>query len=402
MESMAVYPKSYWKKVSRKQTKQGPKDYVYYTCKVYDPKSRKTYYVTAKRKKDCQRKAEALVDRLNEGLVAGSDCPLFGSEVARYLSKRRLSWTPREGKNQQSYLNHFRSLNFREISEITSADIRGVLAGMARGQGMRAGKPASRALLQKCKAAASQLWDDFVERRLATRNVVDFVTLPRSWGVPQQDRQPLSDAQIRWILETPDPCQSLAMVMTFAGLRTSEACALRRKDVVYDSEDPKAPRYILVRQTMDLSTGQRKSQLKTKAGYRKIPMSQTLYQFVCQQLQSEVQPSDESFCFPDEPRMTAQRLRTLWNRYQKHLDRIYGTPEKARTRISATSLTFTTYQCRHTFCTLCYEAGLDVPTTAYLMGHSDLRMTENVYTHLRDSQKQKELTKLQDLHWQPV
>ena len=36
---------------------------------------------------------------------------------------------------------------------------------------------------------------------------------------------------------------------------------------------------------------------------------------------------------------------------------------------------------RHTFCTNMVEAGLDVKNLQYLMGHSDIGVTLNVYTH---------------------
>ena len=37
---------------------------------------------------------------------------------------------------------------------------------------------------------------------------------------------------------------------------------------------------------------------------------------------------------------------------------------------------------RHTFCTLLYSAGVDVKSAAYYMGHSDIRVTMEIYTHL--------------------
>ena len=39
------------------------------------------------------------------------------------------------------------------------------------------------------------------------------------------------------------------------------------------------------------------------------------------------------------------------------------------------------YCFRHTFCTNLQKKGVDIRTAQYLMGHSDIRMTANIYTH---------------------
>ena len=38
---------------------------------------------------------------------------------------------------------------------------------------------------------------------------------------------------------------------------------------------------------------------------------------------------------------------------------------------------------RHTFCTNCESSGMDIKSVQYLMGHSDARITADVYSHAR-------------------
>lgn len=40
-----------------------------------------------------------------------------------------------------------------------------------------------------------------------------------------------------------------------------------------------------------------------------------------------------------------------------------------------------TYSLRHTYCTNLQKKGVDIRTAQYLMGHSDIQMTANIYTH---------------------
>ena len=40
------------------------------------------------------------------------------------------------------------------------------------------------------------------------------------------------------------------------------------------------------------------------------------------------------------------------------------------------------YSLRHTFCTNLQKRGVDIRTAQYLMGHADIQMTANIYTHV--------------------
>ena len=43
----------------------------------------------------------------------------------------------------------------------------------------------------------------------------------------------------------------------------------------------------------------------------------------------------------------------------------------------------TPHVCRHTYCSNMAKSGISVKTLQYLMGHSDIATTLNVYTHLK-------------------
>ena len=48
---------------------------------------------------------------------------------------------------------------------------------------------------------------------------------------------------------------------------------------------------------------------------------------------------------------------------------------------------------RHTFCTNMANAGMDLKSLQYLMGHSDVATTMNVYTHVKFDDAKDELKK---------
>ena len=49
---------------------------------------------------------------------------------------------------------------------------------------------------------------------------------------------------------------------------------------------------------------------------------------------------------------------------------------------------------RHTFCSMLAEQGVDIKTASVLMGHSDIKMTANIYTHISEAQKKKAIDDL--------
>ena len=57
----------------------------------------------------------------------------------------------------------------------------------------------------------------------------------------------------------------------------------------------------------------------------------------------------------------------------------------------------TPYVCRHTYCSNQAKAGMNPKTLQYLMGHSDIGVTLNTYTHLGLEDAEDELKRLDDL-----
>ena len=57
----------------------------------------------------------------------------------------------------------------------------------------------------------------------------------------------------------------------------------------------------------------------------------------------------------------------------------------------------TPHVCRHTYCSNMAKSGMNPKTLQYLMGHSDISVTMNVYTHIRFDDAEEELKRMEDL-----
>ncbi len=52
--------------------------------------------------------------------------------------------------------------------------------------------------------------------------------------------------------------------------------------------------------------------------------------------------------------------------------------------------------CRHTYCSNMAKSGMNPKTLQYLMGHSDISVTMNVYTHIGFDDAEEELKRMED------
>ncbi len=58
----------------------------------------------------------------------------------------------------------------------------------------------------------------------------------------------------------------------------------------------------------------------------------------------------------------------------------------------------TPHVCRHTYYSNQAKAGMNPKTLEYLMGHSDISATMNVYTHLSFDDSKDEMVRLEELN----
>ena len=56
----------------------------------------------------------------------------------------------------------------------------------------------------------------------------------------------------------------------------------------------------------------------------------------------------------------------------------------------------TPHVCRHTYCSNMAKSGINPKTLQYLMGHSDISVTMNVYTHIGFDDAEEELKRMEE------
>lgn len=80
-----------------------------------------------------------------------------------------------------------------------------------------------------------------------------------------------------------------------------------------------------------------------------------------------------------------------WEKYMQHAREKYNKEHLLQLPL------ITPHVCRHTYCSNMAKSGMNPKTLQYLMGHSDIAVTFNVYTHVGLEDAEKELQKMQGL-----
>ncbi len=132
---------------------------------------------------------------------------------------------------------------------------------------------------------------------------------------------------------------------------------------------------------------------KTESGTRQVPMTDEVYdcfkRIIANRRKPKVEPMIDcriGFLYLDKNEMPMVALH--WEKYFQHIREKYN-------RIYNVKLpTITPHVCRHTFCSNMARNGMNPKTLQYLMGHSEIGVTLNTYTHVRFEDAEEEMKRV--------
>ena len=132
---------------------------------------------------------------------------------------------------------------------------------------------------------------------------------------------------------------------------------------------------------------------KTSSGTRVIPMTDDVYEcfkrIIANRKKPKVEPmicGKSGFLYLDKNDMPMVAL--PWEKYFQHICEKYNSIYKVQMP------KITPHVCRHTFCSNMAKSGMNPKTLQYIMGHSDIGVTLNTYTHIGFEDAQEELQRV--------
>ena len=167
----------------------------------------------------------------------------------------------------------------------------------------------------------------------------------------------LTKDQVRTLLEavTDDKAMAFVGLCLYCGLRREEAMGLQWGDIKGSS--------LTVNRALAFVKNQpdQSQELKTKAAHRTIPIPEPLMDILSNTPKTGLYVITKA----DGGPMTQMAFRRLWEKVTSVID-----------------FPLHPHMLRHTYATNLYYAGVDLRTAQYLLGHSSIQMTAQVYTHL--------------------
>jgi integrase len=344
-----------------------------------DGGKRRYFYGATQR--DAQDKLRAAKRAIDDGLPVSSDRQKVGTFLTRWLAEVA------EPTVRPSTYILYRQLLSRHViptvgqlplAKLSPQDLTGLYGTLSRSLAPRSVGHVHRVLHRALR--------DALRWGLVARNVCDAVSPPK---VPRQEMHVLDPEQARTLITAVDgdPLEALYILAVTAGLRQGELLALKWRDL-----DADAGRLTVCRSVRWFTgLGSIEGQPKTKSGRRSVLLA----------------PLAVASLRRHRTRQTEQRLRAIaWD----DLDLIF-TNEVGR-HIEATNLVRRSFRplleraelpavrfhdLRHTAATLLLGQGVHAKIVSEMLGHSNIAITMDLYSHVTPTMQADAASKMEEL-----
>ncbi len=178
-------------------------------------------------------------------------------------------------------------------------------------------------------------------------------------------------------------------ILFHTGLRISEFVGLTKSDIDFSDMTIHVTHQLQRKRDMEYVI----EDTKTSSGTRDVPMTpkvaECFRQILARRPKVRIEPIIDGytgFLYMDKNGMPMVALH--WEKYFKHILDKYNSIYKVQLPA------ITPHVCRHTFCSNMAKSGMNPKTLQYIMGHSDIGVTLNTYTHFSLEDAKEEIEKI--------
>ena len=197
---------------------------------------------------------------------------------------------------------------------------------------------------------------------------------------------------LRFVKEDPHFCRYYKgiYILFKTGLRISEFCGLTISDIDFKEHTINIDHQLQKKSKI----GYYIQETKTTSGTRKIPMTADVEECFRKIIEKRNPPKAEpmvdgksGFLYFDKNESICYSLH--WEHYFQHIIQKYNNTYKVQMPV------ITPHVCRHTYCSNMAKSGMNPKALQYLMGHSDISVTLNTYTHVNLEDAREEVARIQ-------
>lgn len=320
---------------------------------------RKFFYGSSDR--EVESKRDAYIASLNEQL---HPVITFKAVAERWWDKRERTISPNTiGGYKTALVRCEEEFGDMDITKITMQQCIVFLQSFAL-------KCYSQKVISNTRSILSQIFDEALLAGELLANPCNGMPLIK--GKPKKARQaaPEDDVEKIKAARYESLAARMCFFMLYTGCRRAEAAALQQKNI--DREN----RIAYITQAVAYGSNSRKpilKQPKTAAGLRTVELPDVVLDVL------PLYDDPETYVFFPSGLPTKTELESSLRAFQE-----------------AHGLSSTAHMLRHSYATLLYESGVDLKSAQYLLGHSSISMTQDVYTHLTEARKTRVVAQLND------
>ena len=338
--------------------------------------------VYGKTQKELEANINTLVNEINSGVAVWNNDISF-LELSRMWSDQYVSPESEKWKyTQQTYLTKhllpiLGAMHVRDLKQIHLQTIINKLASEGY----------ATSTMKKIKQTAEQIMRIAVDSDLIVKNPFSGVKVP---SIEPAERRALTESEIDLITENWRGARMgvAAMIMLYAGLRLGEVLALEWNDIDFEKRTINVSKARIVFKNRPTIKSP-----KTKAGIRIIPIPEILFEVL-----NSVRKKKGLVC-PDLSGnlMSGVSQKNAWKSYINHLNECAGGRKGSGPRKPVIVIDkITPHMLRHTYATMLFDAGVDVKSAQKFLGHSDIEVTLEIYTHLSKFKEEQAIRALDE------
>ena len=317
----------------------------------------KRYYVTASSEVEAEVKRAMKLRDLQEGKVtiSGNMTVRQWAEICMETYKK-----PKQKEvTHRSYRYRMEACILRQIGDMPLKKVRPITCQQLVNN--QAGK--CNYHIRQTKQMLNFLFKYAVKEKLILENPAEYVVVPKGTSNTRRSLTPHERDHFLKVMDE-EPRFMAFQLMYYASCRPGDAREVQGHDIILKDGYPA----IHVRGT------------KTTKSDRYVPIPVEFYDKI-----KNVPP----FCYVvtgSTSKMDDRALERAWRALCKRMNISMGCRVHNRVLVPPYPLAddLVPYCLRHTFCTELQKKGVDIRTAQYLMGHTDIQMTANVYTHADD------------------
>lgn len=268
------------------------------------------------------------------------------------------------------------------VADVTEVDLQNALNELT---GM------SYSTVDKYRQAMKRVFERARKNKIISENPADSLILPQH---EKGTYRALEKWEVEHILANWNTEASHAgiwvLLMMLCGLRRGEMIALRWENINLTARTLTVCEVAVIQSNRTII----EQRAKTDAGLRTIPICQALYAALMSYPESE---RNGLVCLSAKRKLLTESavsrgLETFCKVMERILNGEPPTQRGRRTDIERKSadkkqperkaFSFTAHDLRHTYATALYDAGVPVKAAQYFLGHADIRVTLELYTHL--------------------